>query len=99
MHWQGEIVADNGNFISPSCLSQQRRDPTTLRTLQVFENDNRNLRPLRRTQRLGRILRENRQGDKNQTYQKQSRQNSGKWCQSSNLHSLIWMHIEPRLSL
>jgi hypothetical protein len=49
-----------------------------LGTLQVFENDERNLRTLRRTESFRHILRENRQAEQNQTSENQARQNEGR---------------------
>src|SRR5208337_1596186 len=83
---QREIVLYQGNLIGVRSLHQQRRDPAALRTLQVFENDECDLRTFGRTESFGGILRENRQAERSQTDQNQSGQNSGEWRQFVNLH-------------
>jgi len=66
--------------------------------LQVFENHDRHLRSLWWPESIGRILRKNWQTEQTQASENQWQQHEARQ-QSLNLHSFVWMHIEPAIAL
>jgi hypothetical protein len=52
VHGQGKVMTHQGNFVGLRSLLENWRDAAALRALEVLENHECNLRPLRRTEHL-----------------------------------------------